>query len=317
MTQNTEESEPQPPVFWLENELGETRPYRFFPISTTPPPMPLKEVDREKFVKELRFRLSVYQYGKSLQESIYGKEIAALYRPGYEPPELVEARKQADAQRLAEMEASDSDDHRMLARKKAALPAPEDQMYQSLPRKKRRRDTRADGIDNGRRVKIRKTSPTALTPAAAVSGSSPVEPRQPLTLAEPAPGTSASLIQNRRRQRQRRISGTEKGEGAAATSPLPPRARPTTGRTAATTATKPCQQQAGQDKPRRSARLGSARPTVQKPARQATRPTVQKSTRVATTQPAREPPASKTLHPSPHPVRRSPRIAAMLAVGHV
>ena len=128
------------------NELGETRHFRFSSISATPPPKPLREADRAKFLKKLDFGLSKYQIAKRYQENMYGKEIANLYRPGHEPREVVEARKRADEERLAEMEASDSDDHRMPARIGAgpggvATQAPEARMPQSLPHKKRRRDT--------------------------------------------------------------------------------------------------------------------------------------------------------------------------------
>ncbi|KAK3902865.1 hypothetical protein C8A05DRAFT_33403 [Staphylotrichum tortipilum] len=76
---------------------------------------PPKASERAKFLKELDSWLWVHFIRKSGQVKRYGQEVADEYRVGHTPPELVEEARKASERFLAEIEATDSDDLRMMA----------------------------------------------------------------------------------------------------------------------------------------------------------------------------------------------------------
>ncbi|KAK4096358.1 hypothetical protein N658DRAFT_562486 [Parathielavia hyrcaniae] len=174
----------------------------------TPPPRPFSDAERASFLKKLDFRLRVYIRSKERQRKRYGQEIADLYRPGHEPSDVVEAREREDERELAEMEATDSEDQRLLARRAAVTrgaaaqahdpppPPPrsaDDRTPEPLPRKKRRRDAYTDArVDNARSAKRLKAPPAASTTTTATR-TSRVEPSRSLALAESARGAGQSL----------------------------------------------------------------------------------------------------------------------------
>lgn len=106
-------------IFWWEDKTGETRPFRFYCSyqSATPPPRPQKESERAKFVEQVDRKIRVYTVIKGWQVSTYGQAIADEYLVGHEPPGVVEeARTASERRRIAEIEATDSEDLRMPAR---------------------------------------------------------------------------------------------------------------------------------------------------------------------------------------------------------
>lgn len=138
----------------------------------------------------------------------YGQEISDLYRPGHEPRDVVEARKRQDERELAEMEATDSEDQKLLARRAVGTRGPtaeahdpplppaqsaDDRTPEPLPRKKRQRDVYTHArADNVRSLKRLKAPPMAPTTTAA-SRTSRVEPSQSVALAQSERKTLASV----------------------------------------------------------------------------------------------------------------------------